>query len=317
MKFLVNDLSMDGQFHNLAAFQEAIARIMTMRKEMNTRGCTLHCDANLLSAQVTSTMGMQRAVNHMPEAPRRSWMGWLTRQGPFWESDRLHQGDDYLEANGKLVTDHASGEAAVCISRGLGREVVSFQPSSWLRSTIDVKWSQDDNTDVDIPVPNHWELASVRNTLDANPRSVASWADVAAQSVERCTNLTFSDNAFDPLRGRPFASGAAERIQMLLNTLNCLKGCFADDGTRTPEGHEIYQNHFTGDKAWFSDSSNSEKLEFKEDLTFPQLGNAGQTLFCTWHGKIKTPQFRVHFSWPVTATDPVYVVYVGPKITKR
>ena len=26
---------------------------------------------------------------------------------------------------------------------------------------------------------------------------------------------------------------------------------------------------------------------------------------------------RLHFSWPVRAGEPVYVVYAGPKLTKR
>ena len=27
--------------------------------------------------------------------------------------------------------------------------------------------------------------------------------------------------------------------------------------------------------------------------------------------------FRIHFSWPMTNSDPVYVLYVGPKLTKK
>ena len=74
-------------------------------------------------------------------------------------------------------------------------------------------------------------------------------------------------------------------------------------------------DHFHGEKSWFSDSSDSEKRKFKQDLTFPHPERAQENLFCTWHGKVKTPQYRVHFSWSF-GTDPVYVTYVGPKITK-
>jgi hypothetical protein len=42
-----------------------------------------------------------------------------------------------------------------------------------------------------------------------------------------------------------------------------------------------------------------------------------EKIFCTWHGKVKTPQYRIHFSWPISAVAPLYVVYIGPKITKR
>ena len=318
MEFLVNDLSMDGQFHDLTSFREAVARVMEIRQRVLRHGYSLFCHRCLSSARVTPDMVMQQAVDAMPEGERRAWMAWLTRHGPHWEDVRLHAGGDWLDVDGDvIVTDSAVGEAAVCISRGLRRELVSFQPSSWLRDPIDVRWIRDDDTTSAIPVPNHWELPSVQQTLDINPRPVASWADVAARTAERCSRLTFSADAFEPLQGQPFAPGAADRIREILNTLDRLKGSFADDGTRNAEGHRLYQDHFTGEKAWFSDSSDTEKRRFEEALTFRHPGNPDQTLSCTWHGKVKTPQFRIHFSWPVTAADPVYVVYVGPKLTKR
>jgi hypothetical protein len=315
--FLINDLSMDGQFHDITSFREAVARVMAIRQRILQHGYSLYGHRLLCSAQVTPAMVMQQAVGSMPEGERRAWMGWLTRQGPYWEDARTHHRDEWLEVDGEPVTDHAVGEAALCIASRVERELVSFQPSSWLRDPIDVRWVRDNETYSDILVPNHWELASVEQTLDAKPRPVASWADVAARSVERCTRLTFGGDAFAPLWGQPFASGAAERIQALLNTLDRLKGCFNDDGTRTAEGHQLYQDHFTGDKAWFSDSSDTEKRAFADALTFRHPEYPNQTICCTWHGKVKTPQLRIHFSWPMTNSDPVYVVYVGPKLTKK
>jgi hypothetical protein len=79
----------------------------------------------------------------------------------------------------------------------------------------------------------------------------------------------------------------------------------------------LYQEYFTGKKAWFTDSSDSEKNRFKSQLTFKHPDVAGEDLICTWHGKVKSPQIRLHFSWPVSADTPLYVVYVGPKITKK
>ena len=87
--------------------------------------------------------------------------------------------------------------------------------------------------------------------------------------------------------------------------------------------NEIYQNYFTGKKegggrgSLFSDSSDSEKVEFKQKLTFVHPGKDKQTLFCSWHGKVQTPQLRIHFSSRILATEPLYIVYVGPKITKQ
>ena len=32
---------------------------------------------------------------------------------------------------------------------------------------------------------------------------------------------------------------------------------------------------------------------------------------------VRRMTLRLHFSWPIRADEPVYVVYVGPKLTKR
>ncbi|EGR2914004.1 hypothetical protein DNG97_24050 [Vibrio parahaemolyticus] len=103
----------------------------------------------------------------------------------------------------------------------------------------------------------------------------------------------------------------------MLLVLDKINVSFNGAGERNEEGHRIYQEHFTGDKAWFSDSSDTEKREFKEALTFKHPENNGESIFCTWHGKVKTPQIRIHHSWPITKDAPLYILYIGPKLTKK
>ena len=92
---------------------------------------------------------------------------------------------------------------------------------------------------------------------------------------------------------------------------------FDATGARTTEGQRIYQDYFTGDNALFSDSSDDEKHRFREALTFPHPNERGNSLFCTWHGKVRHLTLRLHFSWPIESGEPVYVVYAGPKLTRR
>ena len=85
----------------------------------------------------------------------------------------------------------------------------------------------------------------------------------------------------------------------------------------------VYRDFFTGKKgdggrgAMFSDSSDTEKDDFASELRFRHPDRPDERLFCPWHGKVQTPQLRVHFSHPIRADVPLYVVYVGPKLTKR
>lgn len=246
----------------------------------------------------------------------RALMGWLNRHGPFWEDLRHHSGDDYLEYNDELVTDSAMGEAACCLIQGISRSLVSLKPSSYLISPLLVNWHDGCHVRT-AEVANYWEPEAVEAALEAAPLQIGSWRDLEALARMRYPDLTFSDNSFDPLMGHPFGRSPAENLLLRLNVLHELKNGFNERGERTPEGHVLFQKHFTGDKAWFSDSSDSEKARFESELTFAHPARAGEWLFCTWHGKVKTPQLRVHFSWPIRAKDPLYIVYVGPKITRR
>ncbi len=180
-----------------------------------------------------------------------------------------------------------------------------------------VSWVTEPNAARIVEVLNHWEPDKVEAVLQNAPIPLTSWAELEKTAAAQCRNLTFSVDCFEPLLGHPFARGTAQRVLLRLITLDRLRSYVDQDGERTPEGQRLYEDHFTGEKAWFSDSSETEKYQFRTKLTFQHPARDGEFLFCPWHGKVKTSQLRIHFTWPASAAEPLYVVYVGPKITKR
>jgi hypothetical protein len=186
-----------------------------------------------------------------------------------------------------------------------------------MSSPLSVAWERGFGDRRHIEVINHWLTENLEAALLAAPTRLETWARLEEVAILRCTQLTFLNDSFKPLDGCPFAVGAAQRILVLLDTLDRFRSCFDGQGTRTPEGQRLYQDHFTGEKSWFSDSSDAEKHDFRTGFRFRRPGAEGEYLFCSWHGKVKSPQLRIHFSWPVRATEPLYIAYVGPKITKK
>ena len=315
MDFIVNDLSFHGQFFNITTFLQSLGRVLRMRTIARRFGRELYCHRNIASTCVMTNMTLQQAIQRLSKDERRAIMGWLTKTGPFWEEERRHSQDEYLECKGEVVTDTAVGEAAYCCLNLSERHLVSLVPSSWDFSPVEVKWYRDNSDVREVLVANYRNSTELGDVLRSAPDAIKSWKDLEQSSRSRCSHLTFLPDCFDPLLGHPFVNSAARLVLRQLETLDRFK---AVRGRNSTEGNRLYQEHFTGARSWFSDSSDTEKVEFRNELTFRHPVKAQEKLFCTWHGKVNyhTP-IRIHFSWPVRASEPLYVTYIGPKLTLR
>ena len=319
MDLLANDLSIHGQFHTVALFREAFSRLMNIRAVARNFGLDVYCNRAFLNVEAMPGVMMQQAIQCLPKNEQRSAMLWLTRGGPFWDDLRQHGSSDWLECRGDVVTDSAVGEAAYRKLHAVECGLVSTVPSDWDFSPVEVLWRwRDDACD-----HKHTQLENFRDqhtlgeSLRAAPPPIKSWNNLREISTKRFASLTFAADCFEPLAGVPFVQSAARRILVLLDTLDRLVRAFDETGVRTSEGQQIYQDNFTGDNAWFSDSSDMEKKDFRKELTFAHPNDPRMSLFSTWHGKVHHRTLRLHYSWSGQAGEPLYVVYVGPKITRR
>jgi len=318
MDFLVNDLSLDGQFHDLAKFVEAISRIMDMQKTARRFGSELYCHRNISGSNVLPGVPMEQAINKLSRDQRLVILRWLCNQGPSWDDARKHGSEDYFECKGDVVTNTALGEAAYRCKHGAEHHLVSFTGLGWEYTPVNVRWHLDDADVREIDVCNHWEQHSLEKALENAPVRAKTWSQLGAAAMARFTSIRFSADCFVPLDGEGFAIGAATQINKLLHVLNQYQTILDENGRNAPEINILRQEHFIGGRSWFSDSSESEKNTFRKELTFRHPDQPDKTLFCPRHGKVNGPQKkRIHFSWPARAGKPLYVVHVGPKITKK
>jgi len=294
-------------------FRDSIHRVMRMRSLAKSYGREVYAHRNISNSCVNPYKSLYQSLQELPREEKLATMNWLTRFGPYWEDGALHESDTYMDFGDEIVTDTAVGEAAFCNSIGIEKVLVSFAPSNWMFSPISVRTNIDTGTVVS--VGNFWDIPVLRVALQEAEPPVDSWEQMEHVARRTYKRLFFSSECFVPLLGQPFARGVAERLLMRLRVLDELVGSVDEGGQRTAKGHQIYQDHFTGDRAWFSDSSDSEKHQFEEKLTF--VDPHGTPLFCTWHGKVNNPKMRIHFAWPVPPGQPVFVAYIGLKIARR
>lgn len=309
MELMLNELSIHEQFHSPSNLQIAVGRIMEMKTIARRYGREVYCHR---SALYRNAGPGSRLVQMLSREQRSALLQWLTKQGPFWEDAPRHDPGEWFECGDDVVTEAGLAEAAYCSTIGIDRRMLSLAPSDWEYSPITVTWWRDRATTTEIDLGNYCDPLALEDDLrQANPL-LESWRALEAVSSQRFVHLNFAADGFGYLEGQPFAPGAATRILSLLDILDRLSAA----GMGSSEGRRLYQDHFTGDKAWFSDSSDSEKNRFRQQLTFPSPDASGGTLFCTWHGKVNTPPYRIHFSWPVPLGGKLHVMYIGLKITR-
>ncbi len=320
MELLVNDLSVHEQFYDISEFGAALHRLIQMRDIAQRFGRQLECNKGFTSRSPRQDMSMQQAIRHScSRDQRRAIMSWITSSGPFWDDLRKHGEDEYLECRSEIVTDYAVGEAAFRKLHGTDCSLVSVRPSDWEISPIEVVWRRDDNglEDQYTSVDNWLDAASLEGALQDKQEPVRSWTELIESSKRRFTSLTFAGNCIDRLEGVPFKVSSANRLCVLLNILDQIARAVSPKGRYTSESRRLYEEYFKGGKSWFSDSSTQEKNLFRKELKFDHPDSQGDTLFCPWHGKENYLTLRLHFSWPIKAGQPLYIVYIGPKLTKK
>jgi hypothetical protein len=318
MAFFLNELSLHGQYANVTDLKKAIDFVLQCRIEINKRNDNFYCHYQLSSSPATHNLNFKEAILQSRDQNFiRIILNWIAKSGPFWEDNRLHSEDEWLEDESKeIITGSSLAEAAWRTTQGKESYTISFESFQFNKTPLKVIWKRSDENEQLIQVNNFWQLIPLKNFLSHKNPTPKTWPDLIHQCIQQYTNLTFSDDLMPKDIG-PFSKGIAEKIKELLAILNELNACFEKKGSLNQRGKQIIQDYFCGDEALFSDESKSNKRKFLKELTFQKTD--GKEMFCPFHGKIKFGrQYRIHFNWPKKEepTKPLYIVYIGPKITK-
>jgi hypothetical protein len=313
----LNDLSVSGQYADPSAFRGALEPVLELRSRRADLQRTLYCSSTFSTRRATPAYSVRDAIIKTND---RLYIGlvlrWIGKAGPFWDSDRFPQPNDYFQFDGTDVTDQGLGEASRRILGGLDAAVFSLIDNSrrFERTPLVVIHGLEEDPYGSVHVGNYWRLDDVDQAIQASP---TSWKQLLEKVTERFDLLVFSPNLLSYMEGQPFHGGVADMLFVLLNVLQTLAQETQADQSFTPQGVELWQRHAVGDKAWFTDESPTNKIRFKSGMTFKD-SETGAKIFCPWHGKVKLNQFRIHFEWPRPRGQRlIKIMYIGPKITRR
>lgn len=311
---LLNDASLHGQFTAPEVFHDALRTLWGIRSFLVSKGLQLRVCRSVRLRKVTSDLTFYGFLGSVPREIKTRLLLWLDREGPFWDDERTHSDGEYFECNEDLVTDTGAAEAAFLQSESTSAWLFSVSPSKFLTNPLIVHWRGRAEGDLAIKVPNGWTRDHAEQCVADLERPLASWYDLLEWAKRECEHLRLSDDIAKQLPTQ-FIPNVAQRSKVLLGVLNQMI-CFSKAGKQAAF-NELRTKWMQGKRARFSPSSDSELDEFSEELTFLDQHNRTRVL-CSWHGKIQTPQYRIHFEWPLPkGAEKLFVAYIGPKITKR
>lgn len=319
MAFFVNDCSLHGQFAHVSDFRKALEQLWRCQRIIEQYQRRLFVSRQIGDRPVCSEQTFRETVQATGNRDLiRKVMVWIDRLGPFVEDERIGNPNEYLcLPDGTIVTDTALGAAAWHQFQDKEAGIVSIEPSDFVYTPIEIHWYCTDDDAMPIELSNFWEYLELQKHLQRLHQLPQTWRALIALLPSRYPHLTFLPNCGDRLLQEPFSRSVAERVLHLLDVLNNLKTCFDEQGKRTQDGETLLDNYFRRERALFSDASEQEKNDerMRNAMTF----NApdGSSIECFWHGKINTPPYRIHFTFPITASQPLYIAYIGPKLTKQ
>lgn len=280
----------------------------------------LYCSRALPTVSGVAGETIAQSLSRLSRDEKNSFFLWLANQGPFIDDSRTAEVDDLFFYENFDVTDQGLGEAARRLKLGMPAVSYSFFPGltrQFDSSPLAIIQGWDENIIAQIDLQNFWDAHLLADALAKAQPEPGNWIEVVAQARQTFPNLCIADYIVERLRRTPFSLSLSKNISDLLKVLNDIKGEMDAHGNVSDAGVYLIQEYFVGENAWFSDESDRNKDDFSADMTFRDP-ITGQKLTCYWHGKIQTPQFRIHFEWPVKDfLNGIKVCYIGPKISKR
>lgn len=317
MRIFVNELSMSNQFNSSTDFINHLIFLMKLRKQNENFGDRFVCPRGISEKIVCNGKTLRQTVlDYNSRDFTNKVLDWLDKAGPFLEHDDEDYGKILCEFNGELIEDCVIENVASKIYRNEEAKTYSFDKGNPDFSYTPLVINYTDNVSSDVLyIDNIWsedQISTIANTWVRRP---GSWPELIDYLKNTFKNLIFHDDIIGCISRHPFSVVISDRVIALMDILNKYVESHDESKRRTCITNELIRNFFSGDKAPFTDESSTNINDFRKEMTF---NINGEPELCSWHGKIKHQEFRIHFQYPFSAkTDKLVVVYIGPKITKK
>lgn len=312
MEFFFNELSIHNQFQSKEKFKAAVHQFRRYREAVTEAGLRLYIHRNIFERPILGSTFRKGIQKYFKRQQVRTLMNWFSKDGFFLPDDSFADIEDRFvcyypegaEEENKDITESALAECAFRKIAGESAGSISLEQSEFSWSPIKVLLSESDEAIID----NDYTPHSLKQRLEGLLPQMSSWT-MLLERIEHLPKVTLEPYVKVRLITNPFSQNIAEGVYSRAKELSEMA-----TANSLEQFNELFAKYATGTKARFSDSSPSEKRDFKDVLTF-HVDN--KQCLCPYHGKVKIQQYRIHLVNRPAYGRSTRVVYIGPKLTKR
>lgn len=313
MRAYVNELALAEACAAANPEHAPLEALLEARRQYPALVSGLFCARNMPSTEVRPNLSLREVGGQLPPEKQRLLFEWTGKKGPFIDDDRQVMDQDLFLFGDDEVTELGLGEAARRILSSFSTAALSpvHNPTSrFAADPLVVVHGLHEEPFARVPVPNFLESAALAEAIEAEWPEPKTWAELLTRARQRFDRLCIGDHCDQNLSRKPYQPHQGRRVLELLDVLQRLMQEMGEDGELSAKGRELQNQFFVGKNAWFTDESETRKHS-PERFTFPDPAGQG-TLTCSWHGKIRSDSFRLHFEWPVESPrEGLRVAYIG------
>ncbi|MDR1149772.1 MAG: hypothetical protein LBK66_14195 [Spirochaetaceae bacterium] len=307
---MFNDLSLDPFYNDFSTFKKVLGEIVHFYNIGTKNGhiIYLHRDS-FFNIRVSDVM-FRQAMNDSKNIDRQQKMQML---GILDKSKHILPDDsaipcDFVFFHGENKLPN-TGLSECAFRKFMGEDASLYSLSISLNfhhAVIPINIQQNDIFISNEFIKNYFSLETYLQKVQSLLKPPGTWDDFFNFITDNFIWLEITDDAKKTLRRVSFKKNLIESIIQRFDVLNKMAGSESEAAFL-----EVYEKYCQGDRAWFSDESETRKNKLKEKLTF--LIN-GKNILCSYHGKISHDNFRIHISSTPKRHEKIYVAYIGSKI---
>jgi len=283
--FFFNDLSVSNWIAGTSALKGKLSELCAFHALVRSHAMPVYLHKKGLYDSRVCGVPFREAVQTLCDKEQtHQVLGTIDKSVPSLPEDSAIPGGCRFLYEGAPISTTGLSECAYWIFMGEDGRAYSLSGSSFSRTPLPVTLEAERERHC-LSINNFHSLESLESFLAEQTPPPATWDGLLALAG-RLEYVYFEPYVSKALQKETFSAPIADAVHRRLKALNDMAGSASEEAFR-----ELERKYCHGDRAWFSDESETRIHQLRNKLTF---NVQGESVLCSYHGKVSIGSFRIH-----------------------